>query len=758
MPIKSHRIPKRVGTYTPRVRAAATQVEENAEATAKATLFLAQLTYTMVGEGLSYRHIARLLLSEPYKTACGGLAVSASWLHALRARYEKGEQSIQDYYPKPRGRSCGHTHPQVLERINTLALGRGVHAPMTELLVEINDWIRESGIGEEIGYERFKGIIHRIGRGARTSAAFGSRAGELHGTYHATVACKHTHDIWTVDAFDAPWINKVLIVQLGVWVFVRPAIIVVLDYKSGAVLGYSISNPARRRDVDGNVCTSGFDSDDVIAALMSAAIPGLATAGTHGLSGRLCRQLRWDRHAVNEHLRGTLESVAKELTIQGDSFYGKDEQPETHMIPRRDGTIVDTLIHTPQLPTRRPKNRGDIEITNRIVQRMCWGMSGHMDHDVPAPMWKDEMWKRTTGAAVGAPEPQRHAVAIEHVPTLEESRLEFDKIVQRRNDTRNRITGQTPRERYRAFMPHTARRGDDILALLETHTAFVKEVGIEIQHGGVSTLFEPVIREAGIRYQLDATVTCKVDPFYRFLFVRVGHETHLLPPKDSYWSDEHASERAAREQRAQARADSDRAKTIWEREHDARHGVGAAEAGRVQATEYEAAQREENKRAKDAPPRVGDDAQGAPLPLAPDHVPPRPVGTMDEVFSGPVRSPADVPLPAYERTHTQDARPRVSHRVAQSRASMDAKIEHDARVTGEVARAAEAPSSPPPAPIRTVNEEPAIMEGAAPATRPFTDDEAAELRLPPMSPLSNVVDLTINLVDDFADQYRRCAS
>ena len=130
---------------------------------------------------------------------------------------------------------------------------------------------------------------------------------------------------------------------------------------------------------------------------------------------------------------------------------------------------------------------------------------------------------------------------------------------------------------------------------------------------------------------------------------------------------------------------------------------------------------------------------------------------MDQVFAGPVRTSSDAPLPSHERTHSPDARPRASRRVAQSRASMDAKVEHDARVTGEIVRAVQAPTSRPPAPVRTVKGEPPLTDGAVDGEGAVTDG-ATGVRLLPMSPLPNVVDITINLVDEFADQYRRCAS
>lgn len=795
MPLKVYRIPKRVGTYSARVRKEAVEVEERAEATARATLYLAQLAHTMHEQGMSYRKIARLLDQEPFRTHAGGLTVSAPWLHALARRYAAGQVSLHDYYPKPRGRRTAYVRTKVLEQARTLVLGRYRHAPMAEAWRELNGWIEEEKLGDPLGYDQFKGMVHRIGRGPRTGAGFGSRAGELFGTFHATVACAFTHDIWTCDAFDAPWINRVLIPEHGIWVFIRPSIIVVEDYKSGATIGYWVSDPSRRRTDKGEIATTGFDKDDVIAALLCAAMSELATPATVGLGGRLCRQIRWDRHQVNEHLRRILQEVAAELMIEGDSFFGEDEQPEVTEIVHADGRVEHTLIDNPKLPPRRPKNRGRVEGTNRILADMCAGMRGHLDFEVPAPMWNDETWKRTTGAAIGLVAPQRIPVAIENVPLLEESREEFDRVVDRRNNLRNRRTGDTPRVRHARFMPPRARRGDDLLAVLETRSAFVGSHGIEVFHDDISTLFEPVITGAGMRYELDAQVTFKVDPFYRYLFVRPKGEarTYLLPPKDTYWSDEDAATRAARQQSAAARAASDEGKAIQRREHDAMYGPGAAERGEEQARAYEehrkameAVREQAGAEGQSSAGSPHDTAQGAPTGPAVEHgagaAPLRPVDVDASTAPAATSVPSlttsvkvdpttpvvlDGPPEPHLVTHTPDSRPQASRRIAQSRASVTKKAEHEAEVTGRYRRVTQLPTHAPPAPVdptADAQDEPTpeakpVGSPADPTIAPSAPSsnaeptEAAETPVLPVPPIT-ALDLTLDLSAAFGDQYR----
>ncbi len=239
-------------------------------------------------------------------------------------------------------------------------------------------------------------------------------------------------------------------------------------------------------------------------------------------------------------------------------------------------------------------------------------------------------------------------------PTLEESIAEFDAIVARRNAMINRRTGTSPRARFHQFMPHTRRKGDDLLAVLPNFSAFVTGEGLEVFHHGTSSLFEPVIGELGLRYRLDQQVTGKVDPFYRGLFVRLDKLTYLLPPKDVYWSAEGSAERAAREQRAAARAASDTAQAIRNRELDALHGVGAAERGREEAKESLDIRREAAAQAKEA----------------------------EETAALKPRR-----------------RPRADKALARNAASAEAKAAHDARATGAIAQATTEPTHAPPAPV-----------------------------------------------------------
>ncbi len=388
MPVKKLKAPKRIGTYSRRVRHDAMAGTARVDEAAARLCWIASFAHTMRSQGTSFRKIAALLEEEPFRSKIGGSSVSVGMLHGLACRYASGQVSDADYrIVTRRGRRAEPLEPRVRECARVMLLGDYVHAPMTEALVELNKFIARENLGAPMSYDRFKRLAGHIGREDRTPAGFGSRAGELYGSYHATVACSATHEIWTCDAFAAPWRSKVLIPQDGVWVFVRPSVITVQDYKSGATIGYWVSNPARRRDARGTIMTEGFDRDDVLAALLAAAVPALAPASTFEFAGSLCSQIRWDRHSTNMELSTILRDVADALRIEGDSFFGEDEQPDTFEEVTADGEVVGTLVQNPKMPARRPKNRGKLERDNAIFQQMCWSMRGHMQREIPAPMW-----------------------------------------------------------------------------------------------------------------------------------------------------------------------------------------------------------------------------------------------------------------------------------------------------------------------------------------------------------------------------------
>lgn len=601
MPLKSLRPPRRVGTFSALAKEQAVRVADRSQDAEWAGYRLARVTALFKRQGLSFREIERLLANPEFQAVSPGLRlVTAQRLQQLHARYEAGATSASDFAPGRRGRRALPLAPDVRAEARRLVLAYGAMTPMTELHRSLNAYIAARELGAPISYGRFKRLFASVSREVRTAAAYGTRAGELYGTSHATVACRATHEIWTIDAFTAPWWEKALVLETQQWVITRPSVIVVKDYKSDAIVGYWISDPARRRDQQGRVCTEGFDAADVYAAILAAAIPALASPATVALSGRLPECIRWDRHSVNNLLREIMCDVAERLAVEGDSFFGA-AQPEYTEMTRADGAVERCLVEVPRLPGFRPKNRGDVERAIGFLKQMCWAMPGHVDLYLPTPLaGEDQGRTRTRGASDGALAHRSLPLKVEHLPTRAETGPDFDARVAAYNVHRNRRTGRTRLERFHAFMPRSPRKGTDALALMTTTATFVTSEGIEVFHDGTSSLFEPYIAATGMRFALDAPVVGKADVFYRGFFVRVGTEVHLLPPKDVWAAEPGNAERVAREQRAVARAASQEADAVRRLMYDVVHGVGSATDALREAEEIRRA-REEARRAASAP-------------------------------------------------------------------------------------------------------------------------------------------------------------
>lgn len=697
MGVKHRKPPKRVGTYTERVKADAVAVEERLGEAADARLRLVQLVRTLRRLGFSYRRMADVLGTPEIQALAHGVpVVSAQRLQQLNAEYEGGKTSAEQFRAIRRGRPRTRVAPEVVREIRRLALVYGGMAPMTELSAALNQFIADRQLGPAIPYGRFKRLFAVIvPREDRTAAWHGSRAAELFASSHGTVACTRTHQWWTIDAFDAPWYERVLLPELGLWIIVRPAVIIVKDYKSDAVVGYWISAPARRRDRDGNPCTTGFDSLDVLAAIMSAALPMLAPPSTKDLSGYLCEGIRWDRHAVNNALREDMKLIADKLAIHGDAFF-EDDQPEYVEHDLANGTTERLLVEIPRLPAKRPKNRGDVERANAFLKKLCWEMPGHVDRYIPAPfVAKAPSSVRTDAAVDGDVDLARTVLAMQDIPTREVTEKEFDQVIAKYNAKRNRVHGQSRITRYGAFLPKAPRRGVDVLTLLETYAAFVSGEGVSVFHDNVQTTFEPYIADLGMRYGLDAKVVGKVDPFYRGFFVRVGGQVYMLPPKDLWAAAPGNAERVAREQRAVARAASTEADALRRREYDMRYGIGAANAAVREAEAYRAA-------------RDAADAAGAPAAGQPTAVP--------------------------------DERPIASRRVVAVASAKEAEASRDAQALSPVLWPALGPTTPPPPPVRAVPASPTVAAephlGAAEAvasqsaTAPAADPSPARSPVP----------------------------
>ncbi|WP_396216285.1 hypothetical protein [Gemmatimonas sp.] len=381
-----------------------------------------------------------------------------------------------------------------------------------------------------------------LGRGRtlqRSAAQHGAAAAEIDAIPHSTVPAVLPHDVWTLDEFmSRRWCGLYDLHHPDGprWVSYRPEVVVIIDNATRVITGYWVVDPTGRTQPDGPTPLSGFAADDVLAALLAAAIPSLGTAATRPFAGHLPHgQLRWDNAKAHAALTARLKEIG---------------------------------IEPPHLPAYRPINRGIVERLIGTLKQWEEGTLGHEDAFVPADrVQQEEADAQAAAAATTARRRQRTVIEPIDLPRIEEFRREVERLIYRYNyEHRHRgLQGRTPAEAYQALYPRRhsqdaarMRRGADLLALLPAHTTVVTREGVV--HRGERFAFTTDRR----MLMVGTPLTYRADPGRRGLLLEEPHGLTLLPPLH-YWANGQnpdqiaetqagASEHAAAQARA-ARAD-----------------------------------------------------------------------------------------------------------------------------------------------------------------------------------------------------------
>jgi hypothetical protein len=344
-------------------------------------------------------------------------------IRELVARWERGEQTVEHYYDAPRSGRPRAILPDAFERDirYVIEAGKGVTAhALTETLQAV---AREKGLPMPT-YR----IVHRrfsdAGRIVRAAARHGARAGELDGLPHAKVATRYAHDAWALDELTVPVYVRIFDDVANCWASARSDMISSIDVFSGACVGYHVVDPSRRRDEWGIQFRSGFDAQDVLATLFSATCRELATDATRDFAGYLPDRLRWDNAQAHRSIMLMLEEAKVELDVR-------------------------------PIRKRRAASNGAVERRVAILKSRCAGIFGHVDDYIPTDRVNNDAaadlpGQRTVAAGYTEQrEPRRIPVRPEDLLTVEELRVEIERVVQRYNhEVRNRMHGQTPRARY----------------------------------------------------------------------------------------------------------------------------------------------------------------------------------------------------------------------------------------------------------------------------------------------------------------------
>jgi hypothetical protein len=382
--------------------------------------------------------------------------------------------------------------------------------------------------------------VSDLGPAARSAGRHGSRAAEIDSLPYGTIVAEHTHDVHTLDECFLPRWIRVWEPKLnggeGGWVSALPSLIPVRDVKSDASIGWHIADPGRRVDSETRLrMRSGFDADDVLATLLTVAIPDLAPPSTRHLAGYLPRTLRFDNHSTHKTVRGMFS----------------DETAD--------------MLRIPRLPKERPINRGDIEREIATLKGLCAGRFAHVDLYVPTDQLTEEPSRERTRIAATLDRATRQTpVAPEDLPDIDMVRRDFDEDLARANRTAPGPDALSPEQRYRK---HLARRdspdvpldGDELITILEPKTVIATGEGVVIERDYERHAFR--LMKPGLWIPPGATVTYRADPLLRGIWVDVEGTRVFFPPAE-VTGRLLGPKTIARAQRAVARVLSDEAADI----------------------------------------------------------------------------------------------------------------------------------------------------------------------------------------------------
>lgn len=585
---------RRLGTYSAGQKREAVRVHDDRDARATARYQTVRYVAALVdSEGASLR----TLRARVRDAVRGGLLpLEAPMSHeALRTLYRKwsgGARSVSDYVDAPR---CGRPRtvdPRLRDMVQQAVYAQDYGRSVRRLHERLEREAERLGITCP-SYETIKRLVRSHGRLAISVARHGTRPAQLDALPHSTVPTQHTHDAWVLDETDAPFFARVFDPQLEQWVSVRPTIISVVDHRSSVCVAHWIADPSRRYDPDdGTIQREGFDHLDVLAALMSAAIPDLATPATRMFSGHLPKRLRWDNHSTHAKLRGILEAIGNAASLEVDAFFGPDEEgtsgPEAagRAVPV-DGAAAayeggDFTI--PRLPFNRPINRGKIERKLGFLKDLCGEFPSHIDRVIPMDRLKEApKVERDVSAGTKRRVARREPLPIEWLPTIEECRAMLDGRIDYYNRRHlSRMTGVPRSAVYVQQLPRHVRKGTDLLKALPTHSTFVTGEGICHYHDGVVSRFSAHV-DGRFMLAVDTQIVYKLDPLHRLLFLSMDGHLYTIRPLHVYASGDDQARLVAQMQVSAARMHAAATHSVRDAQTDAAFGIGAAAAHREQA-------------------------------------------------------------------------------------------------------------------------------------------------------------------------------
>lgn len=534
-----------------------------------------------------------------------GKMPSISTIRVLDRKWRiEGCRSAADYRDDatPRGPKSRNFPIEFIAKVIELGQQHGT-ADLATLLTHVNRAASDLGLDPISTW-----VLRRILTGIRTeyftAGRHGSRAAVMDCFPRSTYPTSRTHELWFLDEGDLKYWARGFCRVREAWVSIRPMVILIRDHRSGAFVGFWVSDPSERIDPATGYCLeTGFDSDDVLAALMSAACPDVAHPALADVAGALCEQLQWDNAPQHKRLKAALFDRPGAIRLVRNF---DDPDARQFVEPEVDSPELETR----RIPSRRPDKNGLIERMMGLVKRRLVGRQGHVSEDIPLDRIADgEDLGRSR--ALAATDPSTRAsrltpVRVRDLPTIAELVDAVADVLAEYNETNVlRRHGMSPRAAAKKYMPRRVRDGSDLIRMLELRQ-YTVGAGIEVQRDGRSVVFYPM--DNGVLLQRGATVEAYVDPKLRRLWLDYSRRLACLKPTEDVARDLLPGD-IARTMEEAARTASDLAATGRAERLDRLAGAGAATAAQ-QA--YDEIRRRPRKAAPPASP---------PSPAAPSRVP-----------------------------------------------------------------------------------------------------------------------------------------
>ena len=314
-----------------------------------------------------------------------------------------------------------------------------------------------------------------------TASAFGRKAAELDTMQKGVIPSKHPHDVWTLDETKLPVWIKVFDPVRRRLIAKKADLVIIVDHHARVIPGYWIV-PASAT-VDASEAAKGAD---VMAALLGAALPELASPACRPFAGFLPTTLRMDR-------AGAHHAVASLLS--------------THKV------VV------PKLPAGTPFKRGMVERLIGSIKRLCARLRGFEDdYTVAEHATEAPPVLRSLVAAKGDRYPRKTLIATEDLMTLDELRVAFDGLVAAYHQRPHRILRGTPEGVYQLRLkPARVRSGRDAMSWQEPTSLTFRPSGFQHRHID----FIPPYHELHA-FRVGQQYHAYPDPGLRGLYVRAG--------------------------------------------------------------------------------------------------------------------------------------------------------------------------------------------------------------------------------------------